>query len=768
MFSKKKIQSPSLRFRGWRRKSYAAFHSIGKHITIGKVKGVVADTLLRKQNIIATTTKGITIDLKTDVVEAPEEPTNPPSLQLALLAPVVCRKKTDCETIVGINDFIYSRRLKVAVQSLSAFLFFTTLITKQHMKKVWITLIGCILFKGLYAQEQTLDPVTITSSLIEKRSSETGRNITILSGESIASLPVHSLDELLRYLPGIEVQSRGPQGAQSDISLRGGTFQQILIILDGLRINDPNTGHFTAYIPITPAQIERIEVLKGASAAVYGADAVGGVINIITKTAQSASNANAQAIHARVGAGAHHLVNTNVGGFYKKDRLIIDAGVLSNHSTGVPQRGINGFFHNTSASAGIGYQLNDYWRLSARTALDRRHFAAQNFYTTFASDTATERVNSWWHQLQAHYKKNRSELSLNVGYKKLDDTYAYNSAASPNQNTSKLLQALLLYQQKLGENTSLVTGFNFQNKSIISNDRGDHSLNTAAPFAGLIQKIGPQFNLMPSLRIEWIGSHNAEILPQLNASYHIQNLQLRASGGRTIRDADFTERYSNYNKPLVTSGSIGNPGLIPETAWTYEAGFDWFFKSRLKLSTTFFQRFHSKLIDWVNTTYEDMPRKDNLDPSGMYALAKNIAEVNTSGFETDIRYLEQFAENHHLTLNAGMVWLYSKSTESAPSFYISSHAKFLGNFNAVYTVGNLTLSFTGLYKNRNPQEAAGINAYVNKDYFVLNGSILYHILPRKLGIFFQADNIFNRQYSDLLGSVMPGRWLQGGIQCSLK
>src|SRR5690606_3517342 len=231
-----------------------------------------------------------------------------------------------------------------------------------------------------------------------------------------------------------------------------------------------------------------------------------------------------------------------------------------------------------------------YWRLSARTALDRRHFAAQNFYTTFASDTATERVNSWWHQLQAHYKKNRSELSLNVGYKKLDDTYAYNSAASPNQNISKLLQALLLYQQKLGENTSLVTGFNFQNKSIISNDRGDHSLNTAAPFAGLIQKIGPQFSMMLYIRIEWIGSHNGEILTQLNASYQIQNLQLRASGGRTIRDADFTERYSNYNKPLVTSGSIGNPGLIPETAWTYEAGREWFFNSHPKLSTTSLHR----------------------------------------------------------------------------------------------------------------------------------------------------------------------------------
>src|ERR1044071_3542229 len=98
------------------------------------------------------------------------------------------------------------------------------------------------------------------------------------------NLPVHSLDELLRYLPGIEVQMRGPMGSQADIVLRGGTFQQVLVILDGLRLNDPNTGHFNSYIPIAPAEIDRIEILKGASYAIYGSEAVGGVISIFSKT----------------------------------------------------------------------------------------------------------------------------------------------------------------------------------------------------------------------------------------------------------------------------------------------------------------------------------------------------------------------------------------------------------------------------------------------------------------------------------------------------
>lgn len=639
------------------------------------------------------------------------------------------------------------------------------------MKKKFLILIGLvqlgIVSQNLTAQEQTLDPVTITSSLTEKRTSETGRNIIIMNGETISKLPVHSLDELLKYIPGVEVQSRGPQGSQSDINMRGGTYQQVLVILDGLRLNDPNTGHFSAYIPITPAQIDRIEVLKGASAAIYGSDAVGGVINIITKTGNASNQKNKKVLQALVAAGENNLVNTNIGGFIQAGKLSIDAGVLSNHSTGVQLRGIKGFFHNTSASVGLNYKLNDFWVIAARTTYDNRDFAAQNFYTTFASDTAREQVSSWWHQLKIAYQKNNTKLSIDGGYKTLEDEFAFNTVAIANQNKSKLFQSLLLFEQRLCNNSSLIAGFNFQNKQIVSNDRGDHRLNTAAPFISLSQKLGEHFNLLPSVRVEFIGDNNPEFLPQLNASYHIKNIQLRASGGRTIRDADFTERYNNYGKPLVKGGSVGNPWLVPELSWSYEAGLDWFYQSKFRVSTTFFQRFHTKLIDWTPTPFADMPRKDNLFESSTYALAKNIAEVNTTGWETDIQYINPFSETHRLVMSGGLLWLYSKSSEANPSFYINSHARFLTNFNVLYQLGNASLSFTGIYKTRKPQQASAINAYVSKDYFLLNGRAAYAIVKNRLSAFVQADNIFDRNYSDLLGAIMPGRWLQGGVQFNL-
>jgi len=162
-----------------------------------------------------------------------------------------------------------------------------------------------------------------------------------------------------------------------------------------------------------------------------------------------------------------------------------------------------------------------------------------------------------------------------------------------------------------------------------------------------------------------------------------------------------------------------------------------------------------------------MPRQENLDATGSYSLAKNIAEVSTTGLETDVQYIGKINEQQKLVINAGLVWLYSKSSEANPSFYISSHARFLSNFNVQYEFGNAALSFTGIYKSRRPQQAAGINAFVSKDYFLLNGRASYNFLQQKLAVFAQVDNIFDRRYSDLLGGVMPGRWLQGGVSFRL-
>ncbi|WP_394803555.1 hypothetical protein [Niabella hibiscisoli] len=141
--------------------------------------------------------------------------------------------------------------------------------------------------------------------------------------------------------------------------------------------------------------------------------------------------------------------------------------------------------------------------------------------------------------------------------------------------------------------------------------------------------------------------------------------------------------------------------------------------------------------------------------------------MNTTGLETDIQYIGAISEQQKLVINAGLVWLYSKSSEANPSFYISSHARFLSNFNVQYQLGNAALSFTGIYKSRRPQQAPGINAFVSKDYFLLNGRASYSLVKQRLAVFAQVDNIFDRSYSDLLGAVMPGRWLQGGLSFKL-
>ena len=644
------------------------------------------------------------------------------------------------------------------------------------MKKKLFTafaLLQMVSCSTVWAQTETkeieLDPVTVTSSLIEKRSSETGRSISIIKGEIFASLPVHSIDELLRYVPGIEIQARGPQGSQSDISMRGGTFQQVLVILDGIRLNDPNTGHFSAYIPLAPAEIDRIEVLKGASSALYGSDAVGGVINIITKAFNAKKHLQARQISGQISAGEYGLVNTNIGGFMTTGKVAVSAGVLANHATGRQQRGIQGFFHNNSVSLGLHYMLNSHWNISYRSAHDYRHFAAQNFYTASALDTATEKIASWWHQTKISYEKNNSAVTLDAGYKKLQDHFVFFPTFTPNDNKSTLIQALLTLRQKLGENTSLVSGVNFNNRQIASNDRGHHHLRTAAPFVSAVQKIGNVFTLIPSLRMEFIGNIPAEWVPNLTASYKLKTVQLRASGGKTIRDADFTERYNNYGKQTVGKGNrIGNPWLIMEKSWGYETGFDWFLPASMKISSTFFQRFNTDLIDWISTAYADMPRKDNLVAGANYLLAKNISVLNTTGWEADIQVAPHLSRNQSLVVNAGMLWQYSKSSEQAASFYISSHARFITNLYVQYVAGPFSISITSLYKSRQPQSAGSIVAPVSKDYFLLNGKSSYSFFNNTLAAFIQVDNVFNRTYSDLLGAKMPGRWLQAGIGFNLR
>lgn len=638
------------------------------------------------------------------------------------------------------------------------------------MKQIALCLLAGIVTNYTFAQEKNseLDPVTVTTSINPEKASRTGRDLIVIKGERFANLPVHSVDELLRYLPGIEIQARGPMGSQSDIVIRGGTFQQVLVILDGLRLNDPNSGHFASYFPIAPSEIDHIEILKGAASAIYGSEAVGGVVHIITKTfaAKSSDKKKLNAI-TQITTGEYDFLNLNVGGFYDNGKTSVAAGLLTNTTSGQAQRGTRGFVHNNTASVSFNHHPSERWEIKLRAAYDSRDFAAQNFYTTFVSDTAKEKVTTKWSQLALVYNGNKNRMSLNVGYKDLHDEYKFNSGLTPNKNNSKLTQALLTDEWRLKEKTAITSGIQYINKTIASNDRGNHEINQAAGFAILNQEIGSYFFVSPALRLDYSDGYGWEFDPQINLSFRKDNLQLRGSAGRTIRDADFTERYNNYNKTFVSSGSIGNPGLNAEHSFSYEAGADYFLLSDLKISASYFKRNQKGVIDYVPTPYADMPRKTNLSPTGNYALAKNISEVNVKGFETAVQYSKQFRDQQQVWASVGLTWLDDKSSSTTPSFYISSHAKFLNTFDFLYSSKLFAVSVNGLYKKRSPRTSTANIAKVSSDYFVLNTKLEVNLIRKLLSAFVEADNIFDKNYADLLGSQMPGRWLMGGIKISL-
>lgn len=637
------------------------------------------------------------------------------------------------------------------------------------MKKIHFVLVFLSFAIATLAQEEkiVLDNITVTANLLEQQQKITGRNIISIKGEQFNQLPVHSLDELLRYLPGIEVQQRGPQGSQSDITIRGGTFQQVLVIIDGVKLNDPLTGHFNSYIPIQPAEIERIEVLKGAASAIYGSEAVGGVINIVTKTFSRKINSLGNRFNARATFGEYKLVNTSAGIAMVKGNSVLSGGFLTNNTKGQPLRGTNGFFHLTTANLAFTHQFKNNWRLSVRAAGDFRTFNAQNFYTTFASDTAEEKVDTWWSHLNLNKKTTKGQINMDVAYKKLRDQYWFRPATAPNDNKTNLFTGQFNYSAQLSKRKSYTTGLQLHRKEINSNDRGNHTLWHGAGYFIFRHQLGSNIYLNESIRLDWDESYGAVLVPQINFAWSPSRLTLRASAGRSVRDADFTERYNNYNKSLVTSGRIGNPELKAENSWNAEIGADYKISENFKMSSSVFYRHHTDLIDWAPTPYASMPRKINLSPTGSYALAKNVEKVKTSGFEVDAMYNKKFSKHSSLFFSLGYTWLNSKNNDNIPSFYISSHAKHLVNFSGTYSFRSFMISANGLYKKRNQQEAAAIKAEITPSYFVLNTKIGYQLLKKRGTLFLQADNLFDKSYSDLLGSIMPGRWLSGGFEIAL-
>ncbi|WP_460501820.1 TonB-dependent receptor plug domain-containing protein, partial [Hymenobacter agri] len=334
---------------------------------------------------------------------------------------------------------------------------------------------------------KALNEVTVYGTRLAQVAGQTGRYVTVVSGRTLSQYPVASLDDLLRLLPAIEMQSRGNFGTQADITLRGSTFNQVLILLDGMRLNDPLTGHFAGYLPITPAEIEQIEVVRGPGAALYGPDAVGGFVNIVTKTFAATHRPDGVEVGGTFLAGEYDLKSTNAG-FYGQDKgLRLAGGILNNTASGqllsLPGGGRNDFKLNTYSLSGA-YQITDKFSAAARASFDRRDYNAQNFYTTNAGDRAREVTSRDWYQGQLRYDWNgraRTELQL-VGSSS-SDNYQYTPASVASSHLMYYLNVQGQHQLRLSDKVQLTLGGQADRRRVRSNDQGIHAVWHQGAFA---------------------------------------------------------------------------------------------------------------------------------------------------------------------------------------------------------------------------------------------------------------------------------------------
>ncbi len=643
------------------------------------------------------------------------------------------------------------------------------------MKGLINTIFLLLVSVSLYSQLNfSHDTIVVSAMQMPLKINETGRNITVINSKQIAALPATSLDEILQTVSGLEVQSRGGFGVQSDILLRGSTFTQVLVLVDGVKVNDALTGHFNGYVSVSPGEIERIEILRGAAAAMYGADAVGGVINILTKT--FANTTEGTEINGAFNVGQHQLVNGNQSVSIRKGPMSFGAGFSVNQSIGEEFQeqvldatttldAYNSFFDIKNFGASFAYRLTDNLSIKARSSYSFHDFDARYFYTTSPFDKSTEKVKQFYNHLQLVNTTGKGRSDFNLAYKYNTDEFIFSpDFPSTNNHLTQYLNFTANHLQYLSDKLSLKTGVQVDQRKIESNDRGDHSdLHYGLYVMGAYQQ--KDLNLSVSLRGDYDENYSFEFTPQFNFSYVFPRLVVRASGGRSIRAADYTERYvSNNLQNLTPNRSLGNPDLLAESSWSEELGIDFAVNDQLTLKTTVFARQSKDLIDYVSTNESEIgsvSEVGSLQEGADYFFARNISEVSTNGVEFEARYIQPVGDAGRLAIDLGYTFLDTSNDEA--TVYISSHAKHLITSQFQLNIAHFDFVMTGLYKERNGRIASSINSELTEDYLLLNGRI-GHRLTDNVSLNLQLHNITNIQYQNILGARMPSRWFMAGVK----
>lgn len=437
------------------------------------------------------------------------------------------------------------------------------------------------------------------------------RALAVLDRAMLESLPVRSVAEAIGWATGVDLQPRS--GAQADVAVRGGTSEQVLVLVDGVPVSDAQTGHFHLDLAVPLAAVERIEVLRGAGSAVHGAGALGGVIHIVTRPESRALTATVEveggSFRGLAGGGR---VGGRIGAWSVAGSLRLDRS--DGHREGTDHAVALG---HLAASGRVGGGL-----ASLRVGWAARDFGADGFYAPYPSyeETRTRTAALRWSrplagrtlEVAAHLRAHDDDFVL----QRSDPTFYRNLH-------STLQSGVDLTLRSAPDRWVWAVGASGGRDVLESATLGDRQAARGALF-GEVGWRGTEVRIQGGLRLDAHDHFAPSWSPSLTAAWDAgRSLRLRAALSRAFRTPTWTDRF--YEDPA----NRGNPDLAVERAWSGEVGVDWTPAGAVHLRTTFFLREARDLIDYARPL-------DEAEGEAVVWQSRNVASATFRGVEIEV------------------------------------------------------------------------------------------------------------------------------------
>jgi vitamin B12 transporter len=571
--------------------------------------------------------------------------------------------------------------------------------------------------------------VVVTSDRIPVSFKDTNRSIVVITQKEIREAPVHSVQELLSYVGGVDVRQRGPLGVQADVSIRGATFNQTLVLINGVPVNDPQTGHHNMDLPVTLDDIQKIEILRGAASSVYGPGAFGGVINIITKKGESDG--------ALLSAtwGQNGLRGTE--GALSFNRGALGTRISASRTRDDGYRPGSDFDVKTAYWG--GEWQNGQGHMDYTLGLLDKKFGANGFYTSLFPQ-AWEHTKTVLFSMGQEFQTSRWTFQPRLFWRRHTDRFLLDRndpSFYENDHTTHSYGLQLQGMTRIA-GTEFVAGGDFGGDSIRSNRLGDRTRSKSGVFVEDRAALTDRLNVVLGAYGYHYSRWGWHVWPGLDLGYQLTPaLRPYLSVTKSFRVPTYTELY--YADPV----NKGNSELNPESAWSYEAGMRWQ-KRGGHGDLSVFRRDGRDLIDWIRYS-DNSPWR-----------AENTSTLRTTGAELDLTWLPR--QVHPKALISRISFSYTYLHESHPSVnYQSEYLLAYLRQQAQFELDHAWTEHLSQDWSVSRRERVGF-----KSYTMVDTRLTWSL--RHFSCYIQASNLFDASYEEIGNVPMPGRWITGGIR----